>query len=150
MRSLIIIAAIITLVAGGAQAKSCKDAKGHFTKCPVSASPSMAPMAPPMSAAEMKAKPKKLSKADVQKELAGVQVQATGKEAPAQSGNKVVGLRGLFGPKGTPVSAPSTPMTATSTVPLANPISPAGHPVCKKGKPCGNSCIAQNKVCHKG
>ncbi len=23
------------------------------------------------------------------------------------------------------------------------------HPVCKKGKPCGNSCIAQDKVCHK-
>ena len=23
------------------------------------------------------------------------------------------------------------------------------HPVCKKGKPCGNSCIAQDKICHK-
>jgi hypothetical protein len=22
-------------------------------------------------------------------------------------------------------------------------------PHCTKGKPCGNSCIAQNKVCHK-
>ncbi len=25
----------------------------------------------------------------------------------------------------------------------------AARPVCKKGKPCGNSCIAQDKVCHK-
>ena len=26
----------------------------------------------------------------------------------------------------------------------------AHSPVCKVGKPCGNSCIAKNKVCHKG
>lgn len=24
-----------------------------------------------------------------------------------------------------------------------------GAPNCKKGKPCGNSCIAKEKVCHK-
>ena len=24
-----------------------------------------------------------------------------------------------------------------------------GHPVCKIGKPCGNSCISKEKVCHK-
>jgi hypothetical protein len=23
------------------------------------------------------------------------------------------------------------------------------HPVCKVGKPCGHSCIAKDKVCHK-
>ncbi len=23
-------------------------------------------------------------------------------------------------------------------------------PVCKKGKPCGNSCIARDKICHVG
>ena len=23
------------------------------------------------------------------------------------------------------------------------------HPICKAGKPCGNSCIAKDKVCHK-
>ncbi len=23
------------------------------------------------------------------------------------------------------------------------------HPICKVGKPCGNSCIAKDKVCHK-
>jgi hypothetical protein len=149
MRNFIIIAAVMVLAAGGAQAKPCKDAKGHFIKCPVAASAPMAPAAPPMSAAEMKAKPKKLSKADVQKELAGVQVQSTANQAPAQPANKLSGLRGLFKPKGSPVTAPSTPMAATSTAPLANSNSPAGHPVCKKGKPCGNSCIAQNKVCHK-
>jgi hypothetical protein len=25
----------------------------------------------------------------------------------------------------------------------------AGAPHCDKGKPCGNSCIAKDKVCHK-
>ena len=23
------------------------------------------------------------------------------------------------------------------------------HPICKIGKPCGNTCIAKDKVCHK-
>lgn len=26
---------------------------------------------------------------------------------------------------------------------------PVKAPNCKKGKPCGNSCIAMDKVCHK-
>lgn len=29
------------------------------------------------------------------------------------------------------------------------PADGGGHPDCKKGKPCGNSCIAMNKTCHK-
>ncbi len=34
--------------------------------------------------------------------------------------------------------------TAPATGPAAS-----GAPNCKKGKPCGHSCIAMNKVCHK-
>jgi hypothetical protein len=69
------IAAALTLAfAGAADAKSCKDAKGKFTKCPAAAA------------------------------------------APAAAGGMA---------------------------------SMAGHPQCKKGKPCGASCIAMNKVCHK-
>ncbi len=32
---------------------------------------------------------------------------------------------------------------ATLLVPVASAVQ------CKKGKPCGNSCIAKDKVCHK-
>lgn len=47
--------------------------------------------------------------------------------------------------------APSAASTVTSAAaaPASTPSIPAGHPQCKKGKPCGNSCIAMNKVCHK-
>jgi hypothetical protein len=33
---------------------------------------------------------------------------------------------------------------------LAMPTIADAGPKCVKGKPCGNSCIAKNKVCHKG
>lgn len=81
LRTIAIVAAALSLgLAGAADAKSCKDAKGKFTKCP------------PAAAA----------------------------------------------PAATTAGMASTPSMAT-----------AGHPQCKKGKPCGNSCIAMNKVCHK-
>jgi hypothetical protein len=32
---------------------------------------------------------------------------------------------------------------------LSGSAAEATGPHCTKGKPCGNSCIAQNKVCHK-
>lgn len=77
LRTIAIVAAALSLgLVGAADAKSCKDAKGRFTKCPAAAA------------------------------------------APATTG---------------------------STASMAS----AGHPQCKKGKPCGNSCIAMNKVCHK-
>lgn len=78
-RTIAIVAAALSLgLAGAADAKSCKDAKGKFTKCPAAAA------------------------------------------APAA-------------------------MTGGGMASMAT----AGHPQCKKGKPCGNSCIAMNKVCHK-
>jgi hypothetical protein len=46
---------------------------------------------------------------------------------------------GATSPPPAPAS-PSTPSTAGDT---------GGHPQCKKGKPCGHSCIAMDKVCHK-
>lgn len=33
--------------------------------------------------------------------------------------------------------------------PPAAPATSGKHPQCSKGKPCGNSCIAKDKVCHK-
>ncbi len=41
------------------------------------------------------------------------------------------------------MSAGSAGKTASTTARTG------GHPTCKKGKPCGNSCIAMDKVCHK-
>jgi hypothetical protein len=43
-------------------------------------------------------------------------------------------------------AAPAGPAPAAASAPMK---SNAGAPVCKTGKPCGNSCIAKNKVCHK-
>jgi hypothetical protein len=149
MRNLLIIAAtVMALAAGGVQAKACKDANGRFAKCPAAASilPATGMTAP--AKGDMAATPKKLTKADVKKELSDAQASpATLKAAP---GKKGVSLMGLFKPRGAPAGASAAPMAATSTAPLATPSAPGAHPLCKKGKPCGNSCIAQNKVCHKG
>jgi hypothetical protein len=83
LRTIAIAAAVFSLaLAGAADAKSCRDAKGKFVKCEAAAA------------------------------------------APAAT-----------------TSATTATSTKTSTT--------GGHPVCKKGKPCGNSCIAVNKVCHK-
>lgn len=40
-----------------------------------------------------------------------------------------------------PPPAPATTTTTKTTTTTAK--------VCKVGKPCGNSCIAKDKVCHK-
>jgi hypothetical protein len=46
MRRLIVLAAVLAMAAGAADAKSCKDTKGKFTKCPPAAAAiSAAPMA---------------------------------------------------------------------------------------------------------
>jgi hypothetical protein len=57
----------------------------------------------------------------------------------------------------TEAAAPATPASKTTpaaATPMASAAAPSastsgGAPHCKTGKPCGNSCIAQNKVCHK-
>jgi hypothetical protein len=149
MRNLLIISTtVVALAAGGVQAKSCKDAKGHYAKCPAASSILPESAMPGSTKGEGAAAPKKLTKAEVSKELSDAQASpATSKAAPGKTG---VSLMGLFKPKGAPAGAPSAPMAATSTAPLAAGSAAGAHPVCKKGKPCGNSCIAQNKVCRKG
>ncbi len=59
MRVMILAAAIAALAfASTAEAKSCKDAKGHYTKCPASAAapakPAAAPAAKPAAMASAK------------------------------------------------------------------------------------------------
>ena len=148
MRNLLILTAtILAMAAGGAQAKACKDAKGHFAKCPAAFSVLPEKAAPTSIKADTAPTPKRLTKAQAKKELAAAQTPPPA--STASSSKRAVGLMGLFKPKGAPAGAPATPMAASSTAPLVAPSAPAGHPICKKGKPCGNSCIAQNKVCHK-
>jgi hypothetical protein len=48
-------------------------------------------------------------------------------------------------PAAKPAAKPASTTTATSSSKPAT----GGHPNCTKGKPCGNSCIAKDKVCHK-
>jgi len=104
MRNTLILAAIAAVAFSSiAEAKACKDAKGHFTKCPAAATAMPAPSKP---------------------------------MTPAGGGT----LFNRGKTKTAPVSAPAA-MTSASA---------SGAPHCKTGKPCGKSCISQNKVCHKG
>jgi hypothetical protein len=43
MKSIIMLAAILAMAAGGADAKSCKDANGKFITCPTAAASSAKP-----------------------------------------------------------------------------------------------------------
>lgn len=86
MRKTMILAAMAGLAfASVADAKSCKDAKGHHVKCPVATS------------------------------LAADKTHAL---AVDNKGGTLMATSG-------------------------------GSPHCVKGKPCGHSCIAMDKVCHK-
>lgn len=52
--------------------------------------------------------------------------------------------------KGCLSETPNAPSAAAPTPAGSVPASSStGAPHCSKGKPCGNSCIAENKVCHK-
>jgi hypothetical protein len=124
MRKLVMLAALVALAfsTGAADAKTCKDVGGRFTKCPAQA---------PAKAVKCKDAKGKFTKCDA---------AATSTPAPEHKSL----LSGLMKPK-TPASpGPSSPMASS---PVA---STAGHhPNCKKGKACGNSCIAMADVCHK-
>ena len=108
-KSSILIAALAFALslAGAADAKSCKDAKGKFTKCP------------PAAAA-----------------------------APAAKTAPVANSTPVTAPAPTAKAAPCRDAKGKFTKCPA-PVAVAHHPDCKKGKPCGDSCIAKEKVCHK-
>lgn len=91
--------------------------------------------------------------------LAGAKAAETGK--PAAAAAAVTGapvaapakkpslMSKLMGSKpAASSSAPSTP-AAPVTSAATSTADTGGHPQCKKGKPCGHSCIAMDKVCHK-
>jgi hypothetical protein len=58
-------------------------------------------------------------------------------------------MRSLIIGLGLAVALSSTGVEARRTRSYSSNSTKSG-PVCKKGKPCGNSCIAKNKACHKG
>lgn len=116
-----ILVALLALNVGLANAASpCKDAKGHFIKCPAAGASATSP-----AAATTPAPKKKGLLSGLMKPKAAAPA-TTPAAAPA--------------PVSTPKSAPVSAMA---------PAAAAHRPVCKKGKPCGNSCIAMDKVCHK-
>ena len=47
------------------------------------------------------------------------------------------------------IACPPAAPTGTAVNASAKTGPAATAPHCKTGKPCGNSCIAQNKTCHK-
>ncbi len=79
--------------------------------------------------------------------LAAIAALALASSADAKSchdaSGKFVKCSTVAAPAATPAPA-SEPMEPSA--PMASPV---GHPHCTKGKPCGGSCIAMSKVCHK-
>jgi len=101
MRSTLILAAVAALAfASVADAKACKDGKGHFVKCPAAAAAPSKPMTPAGGGTIFKGRPKAVANA-----------------------------------------SPAAPMSRRHA--------DAGTHHCNKGKPCGDSCIPMNRVCHK-
>jgi uncharacterized membrane protein len=47
------------------------------------------------------------------------------------------------------IAAPACRDAKGKFVKCPPPAAAEHHPVCKTGKPCGNTCIAKEKVCHK-
>ena len=122
MHKTLILAAIAALAFSSvAEAKTCKDASGKFTKCPVAAAPA-------------KTAPCKDAKGKFTKCPTTTAVATTTKTSG-----------GLFGPKKTTTAVATTTTTGGATTTTTA----AGGPHCTKGKPCGKSCIAMDKVCHK-
>jgi len=138
MRSLA-LAVILSLAlapAAFAKSESCRDAKGHYAKCPEAAP--AAPKAKPAPAA----KPAPTASASSAK--SGQCRDAQGHFAKCGSVATADNSRTSYSPA--PSGGGSGYSTRTSSVASGGS---GGHPVCSKGKPCGNSCIAQDKVCHK-
>ena len=123
MRNTLIVAAIAALAFSSiAEAKSCKDATGKFVKCP------------PPAAAPAKTTACKDAKGKFTKCPTTTAVATTTKTSG-----------GLFGPKKSTTAVATTTTTGGATTTTTA----AGGPHCTKGKPCGKSCIAMDKVCHK-
>lgn len=120
MRFMILAAAVAALAfASTAEAKSCKDAQGHYTKCPAPAA------APAKSATTAKGAPCK----DAQGHF--IKCPAAGAAPAAKS--TMAKTKG-----GTTFTAPAPAFRST-----------AAPAKCKTGVPCGKSCIPKGKVCHK-
>jgi hypothetical protein len=128
MRNTLILAAIAALAfSSAANAKSCKDDHGKFVKCPPAA-------AAPVTRVSNKAGPGTCKDAKGHFAKCGTVAAIPAHGTTAVATTKTTS-GGLFGPKTT-----TTAVAATTT---------GGSPHCNKGKPCGHSCIAMDKVCHK-
>jgi hypothetical protein len=123
LRKTLILAAIAAFAfTSAASAKSCKDASGHFAKCPAAAAPAKA--APAAKAAAARCKDAK------GKYIACAAPAAAPAAKPAMS---------MFAKP----ARPAPMMAAKASTPRT------GEPKCKTGVPCGKSCIPKGKVCHK-
>jgi hypothetical protein len=97
----------------------CHDAKGGF----VAASKCKAPAAAKETSAKSTSKHKSKS---------------------AETASNMTASNGTAGAMGAGGAMASNTTSSKTTSKSAG-----GHPVCKTGKPCGDSCIAKDKVCHK-
>jgi hypothetical protein len=122
MRFMIMAAAVAALAfASTAEAKSCKDAQGHFVTCPA---PAAAPAKPASTA-----KPCKDAKGHFVK-------------CPAPAGSAAATAN-------RPPSKKMQPAGGGTIFTAKKPAGPKAAPKCKTGVLCGDACIPKGKVCHK-
>jgi hypothetical protein len=128
LRTTLILAAIAALAfTPVADAKSCKDASGKFIKCP--------------SAAAAQTGAKAATAADTKAAKANAKAAKTDAATAKKADKKAKAAAS----KVTPAVTTNAPAPAQAA---AGGMTSNGHQ-CKKGKPCGKSCIAVDKVCHK-
>ena len=124
--ALAIAAAAVSLaLAGTADAKTCRDATGHFIKCEA-------------PAAGQKCR-------DAAGHFIACKAAAAA-PTPAAAHTSGAGMLDALRRKAAPQPAATTTTTTAAKTTMS---ASGGHPQCKTGKPCGDSCIATNKVCHK-
>jgi hypothetical protein len=138
--SLIATAAFALSLASGAQAAQCKDpTTGKFVKCPAAS----AATTPAAGGYTLDAKGKchdakgKMAKKSL---CAGASSAAATPTAPsAASAGQTTKTTTMAAATGGATSTAAPTASATAK----------GPPHCTKGKPCGNACIAKDKICHK-
>jgi hypothetical protein len=144
MRTTFILAAVAALAfAGAVEAKACKDSHGKFITCPSQVAAQKGANA--MAGAEAKAgkaeaaasrkaaKAKRSAEATASHAMTGAAATAAGANAGAAKQDAGIA-------KGAARRARSDEAKAARAT---------GERHCNKGKPCGNSCIPLDRVCHK-
>ena len=130
---------------GNLNKEACRIAAGAAAVTPAAATGKATPSAPAKAASAAAAtKERAAPHYDCTKKGNANKAACKAEAAASATAEPPTGVKPVNA-QGTPVDPKQASKTATSAAMASTP----GHPVCKKGKPCGNSCIAMSKTCHK-